>query len=79
MKSVGRKMSLSMTHHNQVSQFENASKFREKKPINALHCGLTECHYRKSSIEIYKLTKVPFIFNEKSVGWKLNKRMLVSL
>ena len=41
--------------------------------------GLTECHYRKSSIEIYKLTKVPSIFNEESVGWNLNKQMLLSL
>ena len=41
--------------------------------------GLTESQYRKSSIEIYKLTRVPSIFNEKSVGWNLNKRMLVSL
>ena len=49
------------------------------KPINALYCGLTECHYRKSGIEIYKLTKVPTIFNEESVGRNLNKRLLVSL
>ena len=48
-------------------------------PINALYCGLTEYHYRKSSIDIYKLTKVPSIFNEESVGWNLNKRMLVNL
>ena len=41
--------------------------------------GLTECHYRKSSIEIYKLTILPSIFNEESVGWNLNKGMLVNL
>ena len=29
------------------------------------------CHYRKSSIEIYKPTKVPSIVNEKSVRWNL--------
>ena len=49
------------------------------KPINALYCGLTECHYRKSSIEIYKLSKVTSIFNEEFVGWNLDKRLLVSL
>ena len=49
------------------------------KLINLLRCGLRECHYRKSSIEIYKLTKVPSIFNDKSVGWNLNKQMLQSL
>ena len=42
-------------------------------------CSLvTECRFQKSSIKIYKLTKVPLIFNKKSVRWNLNKRMLVS-
>ena len=41
--------------------------------------SVTECHYQKSSIEIYKLTEVPSNFNEESVGWNLNKRMRVSL
>ena len=49
------------------------------KPISSLCCGLTEWHYQKSSIEVYKLTKVLSIFNEESVGWNLNKQMLVSL
>ena len=44
-----------------------------------LLCGLIECHYRKSSVEIYELTKVPSIFNEESVEWNLKKRMLVIL
>ena len=47
--------------------------------VNAHYCGVTECHYRKSSIEIYKLTKVPSIFNEESVEWNLNKQMLLRL
>ena len=46
---------------------------------NALYYGLTECHYRKLSIAIYKLSEVPSVFNEKSVGWNLNVRMLVNL
>ena len=41
----------------------------DKETDNCPYCGLTECRYQKSSIEIYKLTKVPSIFNEKSVGW----------
>ena len=49
------------------------------KLINLLCCGLRECHCRKSSIEVYKLTKVPSIFNDKSVGWNLNKQMPQSL
>ena len=49
------------------------------KPINALYCGLTESHYQKSNIEIHKFTKVPSVFNKESVGWNLDKRMLVSL
>ena len=32
-----------------------------------------------TSIEIYKLTKVPFVFNGESVGCNLDKRMLLSL
>ena len=51
----------------------------DKEKINALYCGLAELHYRKSSTEIYKLTKVPSSFNEESVVWNLNKRMLVRL
>ena len=39
--------------------------------------GLTECHYQKSSIEIFKLTKVPSLLKEESVGWNWSKRMLV--
>ena len=54
-------------------------KVQINKPINTLYCGLAECHYRKSSIEIYKLTKVPSIFNQESVGWNLNKRMFKSI
>ena len=50
----------------------------DKQPIDALYCGLTEYHYEKSSIEIYKLTKVLSIFNEESVGWNLNKQLIVS-
>ena len=34
---------------------------------------------RMSSIENYKITKVPSIFNEESAGWNLNKRIVVSL
>ena len=30
-------------------------------------------------LRFMSLTKRPFIFNEESVGWNLNKRMLVSL
>ena len=47
--------------------------------MNVLYSGLTECHYRESSIAIDKLTKVSSIFNEESVGWNLNKQMLLSL
>ena len=36
-------------------------------------CPLLWPGYRKSSIEIYKLTKVPSISNEESVGWNLGK------
>ena len=49
------------------------------KPLNTLYCGLTKWHYGKSSIEIYKLTKVQSNLNKESAGWNLNKRMLVSL
>ena len=47
--------------------------------INAPYFDLIECDYRKSIIEIYKLTKIPSIFNKESVGWNLNKQMLLSL
>ena len=30
-------------------------------------------------LKFINLTKVPSIFNEESVGWNLNKRILVSL
>ena len=33
----------------------------------------------KSSIELYKLTKVPSIFNKESVGWNLMEQMFVNL
>ena len=36
-------------------------------------------HYRKLSVEIYQLNKVPIILNEEFVRWKLNKRIIVSL
>ena len=36
-------------------------------------------HYRKSSVEIYQLNKVPIILNEEFVRWKLNKGIIVSL
>ena len=51
----------------------------DKQTDKCPYCDLTECHYRKSNIETDKLTKLPSIFNEGSVGWNLNKRMLVSL
>ena len=47
--------------------------------INALYFDLIECDYRKSSIEIYKLTKVPSIFNKESIGGNLDILVLVSL
>ena len=34
--------------------------------------------YLKSSTEIFKLTKVPSIFNKESVGWNLNNQMLLT-
>ena len=33
----------------------------------------------KIKFEMYKLTKEPSIFNEESIGWNLNKQMLLSL
>ena len=36
---------------------------------------IIKCYYQKSSTEIYKLTNVPSIFEEKPVAWNLNKQM----
>ena len=66
IKTVGRKMFLSMTYLTQVNKFVNASKFRP------LYCGLTEFDYRKSSIEIDKLTRVSSFLNEESFEWNLS-------
>ena len=33
----------------------------------------------KNTVEIYKLTKLRSIFNQESVGWNLDKRILVNL
>ena len=57
IKSVGQKMSLSMAHHNQeisLHMLQSLDKQTDKYPL----LWPDECHYRKSSIEIYKLAKV---------------------
>ena len=46
----------------------------DKQTDKCPYCDLTECHYRKANTETDKLTKLPSIFNEGSVGWNLNKR-----